>query len=146
MTIDFCAQVCMGVVNNTFGFFGLEITKCYCFETLVGAQPLSNRNCHVRCPGDSGQLCGGKGVMNVHNLVNDTVEDVMVLAGGWTDSDGITDSTVIMSGATECKSHGIPEMPNSWVGFGFAVLYDAVLVRCGGRDRSGGNGKKMLFI
>ncbi len=86
MTIEFCAQVCQGVEDGDFKFFGLEVTKCFCFKSLNGAQPLSNRNCHVRCPGDRGQLCGGKGVVNVHNLANETAEDVMVLAGGWDDS------------------------------------------------------------
>ncbi len=59
---------------------------------------------------------------------------------------GITDSTVIMSGARECTGHGIPDMPDDNIGFGFTVMYDSVLVRCGGRPHSGSsNTGKHLF-
>lgn len=129
MTIEYCGQMCQasGLSNK---YMGLEKNHCFCLESLAPASYLlSNQHCHVKCPGDPAELCGGKGAVSLHQLNNETLIDVLVVAGGR--SHKFEASTVINVEGQECSDHGIPDLPKN-KDAPFTVIEDHTLVRCGG--------------
>ena len=82
MTLAFCVKVCMSLATST-KFSGVEGENCFCFDTLINSDPLTNKHCHTKCPGDKSVLCGGHGAMSVTNLEENSVHEVLVLYGGY---------------------------------------------------------------
>ena len=123
--------MCQGdTTSSVFSFMGIEGSKCYCFNGISGAMLLSNRACNSQCPGDSAELCGGKGSLSIYQLVNDSFTDVMAVVGGW---DGTQDKiNLIMEDGTECTDHDIPKPNNEFGRVSYAVIEDHTIVGCGG--------------
>ena len=63
-------------------FIGVSINKCYCINDITGSNLLSNRACNSKCPGDSDELCGGKGTLSIHQLKNDSFTDNLAILTG----------------------------------------------------------------
>ena len=82
MTLAFCVKVCMSL-DTTTKFSGVEGENCFCFDSLINSDPLTNKHCHTKCPGDKAVLCGGPGAMSVTNLVENSIHEVLVLYGGY---------------------------------------------------------------
>ena len=132
MKIELCAHQCEYIEEKDF--FGIEVTKCYCFDDLNGASPFTNSMCSTKCPGDKVEICGGKGVMSTHKLANETVSDVLVLIGGEGGSGKLKSSDLILPGGTVCASHDIPDLPTRRSRAGYTTIGDYMIVRCGGYD------------
>ena len=147
MTIEMCAHQCQ--VLEEKDFMGIEVTMCYCFDNLNGASPFTHSACNTKCPGDKAELCGGKGLMSVHKLVNETFGDVLVLVSG-EDSSGnnLVSSDLILPGGTICTDHGIPDHPQGLSRAGWTTIGDYMIVSCGGYmgwDRTKGRAIFMYF-
>ena len=82
MTLAFCVKVCMSLDPQP-KFSGVEGENCFCFDSLINSEPLTNKHCYTKCPGDKSVLCGGHGAMSVTNLVENSVHEVLVLYGGY---------------------------------------------------------------
>ncbi|KAF2402400.1 WSC-domain-containing protein [Trichodelitschia bisporula] len=63
-TVEACASFCGGYV-----YFGVEYSReCYCGTMLdPGSGPVSS-GCNMACAGDTSELCGGPGTMNMYTL------------------------------------------------------------------------------
>ena len=148
MTIEMCAHQCQLIDEKDF--MGIEVTKCYCFDDLNGASPFTHSACSSKCPGDKVELCGGKGVMSVHKLVNETLGDVLVfLSGDSSSGTELKSSDVILPGGKLCTGHGIPDYPISVSRTGYTSVGDYMIVGCGGFsgwDRVKGNLQIMMIF
>ena len=63
-------------------FIGVSVNQCYCINDIAGSILLSNRACNSKCPGDSDELCGGKGSLSIHQLKNDSFTDNLAILTG----------------------------------------------------------------
>ncbi|KAJ2971995.1 hypothetical protein NQ176_g7411 [Zarea fungicola] len=62
MTVEKCTAVCKG---NGFRYAGLTFHGvCYCGDEIVGDKT-AEASCNYPCNGNNGQLCGGKGTINI---------------------------------------------------------------------------------
>ena len=130
MTIEMCAHQCETLEETDF--MGIEVTKCFCFANLTGASPFTHSACNTKCPGDKAELCGGKGLMSVHKLVNETHGDVLVLVAGLQSSTVLTTHDVILPHGKICTDHGIPDFPEPRDRAGWTTVGDYMIIGCGG--------------
>lgn len=134
MTVDYCGHMCQ---DGDMKFMGIEQTKCYCLDTIANAQLLSNRACATKCAGDPAQLCGGKGALSIHQLINDTFTDVLGVAGKKDESGNDNPVHIIKEDGEECTDHNIPDLPDDDLHeMAFTVIHDHTIVGCGGTTKN----------
>ena len=76
-------MICQSSFSKFFKqFIGVSVNKCYCINDIAGSILLSNRACNSKCPGDSDELCGGKGSLSIHQLKNDSFTDNLAILSG----------------------------------------------------------------
>ena len=65
MSVENCKEFCY---ENNFKFAGLEFgNECYCGNDVPSVST-SMRECHLKCPGDETQFCGGFWRLNVYSI------------------------------------------------------------------------------
>ena len=139
MSLDYCGQMCDGVDETIF--MGVQETKCYCINDLSGSLLLSNRACSTKCPGDSAELCGGKGTLTIQQLKNDSFTDLLAIVSG--SAAGKREFQTVMEDGTEClrADNGIPNNAHNIIYKGVTVIEDHTMVTCGGEGANNGQGK-----
>ena len=140
MSLDYCGQMCDGVDETIF--MGVQETKCYCIDDLAGSLLLSNRACNTKCPGDSAELCGGKGALTIQQLKNDSFTDLLAIVTG--SHQGKREVHTVMEDGTECLNadNGIPnnDDTNDPIHRGVTVIEDHTIVACGGHKFTSSQG------
>jgi hypothetical protein len=65
MTVESCLDACAAEGLN---LAGVEYSReCFCGNTIVGNnRPIDNSKCNMACNGNSNQLCGGPGALNLY--------------------------------------------------------------------------------
>lgn len=147
MTLAYCGQMCQQAPDSeNIAFMGVEVTKCYCLQSIANAQLLNTKSCSTKCPGDSAQLCGGKGSLMIHQLKNDSFTNVMAIAAGNIGTNGqMKEVQIVTADGTECEDHGIPDFDAICKNAGFTVIGDSRLLVCGGKC-SGNSSMLNCFI
>ena len=130
MSVGFCVHICKAVSSGSgTKFAGVEGENCLCFDSLNKVQPLTNRHCRLKCKGDASQICGGHGAMTVINIVDNSINEVMVTYGGPNDAN----FQVIRSDGWACDATDIPSPPDTdLIGPAFTTRKDRYFIICGG--------------
>ena len=66
-------------------------------------------------------------------LFETVVQEILAIAGGFSDSTALTSWSIVMAGGRECLQHDLPDFPSKQEGFGLAQAYDRYIFKCGGR-------------
>ena len=126
MSVGFCVHICQAVDSGAGSkFAGIADQSCFCFDDLNNDQPLTNRHCRTKCPGDFSQICGGPGAMSVIKLVDDTINEVLLVYD--------SEFEIITKDGTVCPASSLPALPDAdlkW--YGWTTRKDRYLIVCGG--------------
>jgi len=65
MTVEYCAQYCIG---QGFFMFGLEYTKeCYCGSSRRATSVAApETDCNLKCTGNNAETCGGPSRLSIY--------------------------------------------------------------------------------
>ena len=143
MSVGFCVHICQAVDSGAGSkFAGIEGQNCYCFDNLNNDEPLTNRHCRAKCPGEFSQICGGPGAMSVIKLVDDSINEVLLVYGG-KDDPGYE---IISKDGTVCTASSLPNFPDTdlkW--YGWTTRKDRYLIICGGAHTDSSDSKSTTF-